>query len=79
MDIISPQIYWPFEHKIAPFDTLALWWEEKVSSLSKGRVGLAISLAAYYLDKDELARQVEYARKAGCYVGFALYSASCLE
>ena len=78
VDYISPQLYWSFENSVAPFATLADWWEKAVSERSD-RVGLTISLAPYYLGREEINAQIEYVKKAECYKGYALYSASCLE
>ncbi len=79
VDIISPQIYWPFDSERAPFATLADWWEKAVAEYSDGNVSLAVSLAAYALSDEEIERQKEYIKKAECYKGFALYNASCLD
>ena len=78
VDYISPQLYWSFENSVAPFATLADWWAKAVSERSD-RVGLTVSLAPYYLGGEEIDAQIEYVKKAECYKGYALYSASCLE
>lgn len=70
LDYLSPQIYWSFDNKAAPFATLADWWNE---ALKGSGVKLCVSLALYSLPKEEIARQKDYLMKLSEYGGFALY------
>ena len=70
LDYLSPQIYWSFDHKSAPFATLADWWD---NALSDSGVKLCVSLAVYSLSDAEIERQKEYLAKLEEYDGFALY------
>ncbi|MBQ4121230.1 MAG: family 10 glycosylhydrolase [Clostridia bacterium] len=76
IDYLSPQIYWSFDHKAAPFATLADWWNK---ALSKSGVKLCVSLASYSLPKEEIARQREYLAALSQYGGFALYRYAYME
>lgn len=67
VDFISPQIYWNFESAPAPYATLVDWWKNAVDGTP---VQLYISHAAYRVsewDKDEMTKQIEYAREKGCH------------
>lgn len=70
LDYLSPQIYWSFDNKAAPFATLADWWNQ---ALIGSDVKLCVSLACYSLPKEEIARQRAYLLKLSEYGGFALY------
>lgn len=70
IDYLSPQIYWSFDHKSAPFGTLADWWNE---ALRGSGVKLCVSLAPYALSGGEIESQKAYLKKLSAYGGFALY------
>jgi len=76
IDYLSPQIYWNFDHKAAPFAVLADWWNK---ALRGSGVKLCVSLACYSLPKEEIARQREYLLKLSAYGGFALYRYGYME
>lgn len=76
LDYLSPQIYWSFDHKSAPFATLADWWNQ---ALRGSGVELCVSLASYSLPKEEIARQKEYLAALSQYGGFALYRYAYME
>lgn len=46
LDYIAPQLYWPFERKIASYDVLARWWSDVVRSTN---TRLYIGVALYKL------------------------------
>jgi len=88
VDYLCPQIYFGFEHKIMPFETVADQWSDLVSC---DAVKLYAGLAAYKTGKtsaeltaddgdewaerdDVIARQVEYIRESSRFDGFALFS-----
>lgn len=69
IDYIMPQIYWHFEHSVAPYADLIDWW---VDVVKETKVNLYIGHAVYKYDKrpvewkdspDELALQLQYNTK----------------
>ncbi len=76
LDYLSPQIYWSFDNKAAPFATLADWWNK---ALAGSGVKLCVSLALYSQSQEEIARQKEYLQKLSQYGGFALYRYGNME
>ncbi len=76
VDFLSPQIYWSFSNKTAPFATLADWWRER---LSKSSVILIPSLAGYYLSEDEISAQKSYLEKNEGFSGYVIYSYSSIS
>ena len=77
IDYISPQIYWPFDSKAAPFDVLTRWWN---AVLDGSDVKLYVSHASYrYEDGEwtdpqgELTEQVTFARSEKYYRGSIFY------
>jgi uncharacterized lipoprotein YddW (UPF0748 family) len=91
VDYICPQIYFGFEHGSAPYLEVLETFDEMISVSS---VRLISGLAAYKIgvkdtyagdgakewirNADILARQVDAARDAAHYGGFALYTYSSL-
>ena len=71
VDYISPQIYWSTENKSAPFETVALWWQE---ALRDSGTQLIISYNVYSLDASQTAAQVELARRMDNYFGYIFYN-----
>ncbi len=77
IDYISPQIYWTFDTKAAPFDVVTRWWN---AQLDGSDVKLYVSHASYrYEDGEwtdpqgELAEQVAFARSEKYYYGSIFY------
>ncbi|MBE6574233.1 MAG: glycoside hydrolase family 10 protein [Ruminococcaceae bacterium] len=80
IDFISPQIYWSFTDKNAPFAELCDWWDNKL----KGKnIALIISHAAYKVpewgDAEEIGEQIRYAKKKSSYRGSAIYGYAVLN
>lgn len=81
VDYISPQLYWRFGTKAAPYGELSDWWN---ASLDGTGVKLIISHAAYMYDEwespsGELKEQIEYSRGALSYRGSILYGFAAIE
>ena len=67
MDYVVPQIYWHFNHHLAPFADLCDWWDDLVAGTG---VELYIGHGAYRLgsegdwtNPDEITDQVKYANQ----------------
>ncbi|WP_310601495.1 glycoside hydrolase family 10 protein [Anaerosporobacter sp.] len=87
VDYICPQIYWSFEHPVAPYKTIVNEWNKiKVSETINMYIGLAAyragdseKIAKGYTDvswsKSDtiLKRQVEYGRNTGAVDGYMLF------
>ncbi len=76
LDYLSPQIYWSFTHKTAPFGVLADWWNK---ALADSGIRLVVSLAGYSLPENEILAQKAYLAELATYGGFAFYSFSHLK
>ncbi len=77
IDYISPQIYWTFDTKSAPFDVVTRWWN---AQLDGSDVKLYVSHASYrYEDGEwtnpqgELTEQIAFARSEKYYHGSIFY------
>ncbi len=77
IDYISPQIYWTFDTKSAPFDVVTRWWN---AQLDGSNVKLYVSHASYrYEDGEwtdpqgELTEQIAFARSEKYYHGSIFY------
>ncbi len=77
IDFLSPQIYWDFETKQAPFDTVLRWWNDRLDGTN---IKLWVSHACYkYGEEDwsdptgQLCQQITYARSERAYYGSILY------
>ena len=79
IDIISPQIYWPFSSGVCPFGVLSDWWADTVREYGGDKVKLVISLAAYSLSESEIDTQKKHVKNLYSYGGYALYNASSLD
>lgn len=81
IDYVTPQLYWEFEHKAAPFETLVDWWSKNTF----GRncyIGIGIYRAgsnAAWRDKTQLPRQIEKIRKTSNIQGMVFYSSKIFE
>ena len=77
IDYISPQIYWTFDTREAPFDVVTRWWN---AQLEGSNVKLYVSHASYrYEDGEwtnpqgELTEQITFARSEKYYHGSIFY------
>lgn len=78
VDFLAPQLYWSFDTKAAPYETLCNWWSRALDGTG---VTLYINHGVYRYAEDgmesgELLRQVEHARtlygvRGGMYYGYA--------
>ncbi len=77
VDYISPQVYWTFDTKAAPFDVVTRWWNQQ---LDGSDVKLYISHASYRYEDGEwtdpqgqLTEQIAFARSEKAYHGSVMY------
>ena len=77
VDYISPQVYWTFDTKAAPFDTVTRWWNEQLDGTD---VKLYVSHASYRYEDGEwtdpegqLTEQIAFARSEKSYHGSIMY------
>lgn len=73
VDYLIPQVYWSFETKAAPFDTVARWWN---ANLDGTGVDLYIGHGAYKAadySQGEMTRQIEFSRALLTCYGSAFY------
>jgi uncharacterized lipoprotein YddW (UPF0748 family) len=76
IDYVAPQIYWEFEQKAAPYQTILDWW----STHTYGKncyIGLGIYKAgsnAAWKDKTQLPRQIEALRSTPNVQGMIFFS-----
>jgi len=81
IDYVAPQIYWEFEQKNAPYQTVLDWW----STHSYGKncyIGLGIYKGgsnAYWKDITQLPRQIEALRKTPTVQGMIFFSSKSFE
>ena len=76
IDYVAPQIYWEFEQKNAPYQTILDWWS-KHSYGKNCYIGLGIYKAgsnAYWKDTTQLPRQIEALRKTPNVQGMIFFS-----
>ena len=81
IDYVLPQIYWEFEHKTAPFETLVDWWS-KHSYGKNCYIGLGIYRAGTndaWKDKTQLPRQIRKIRNTPNIQGMAFYSSKVFD
>ncbi len=80
IDFISPQLYWSFDTEAAPYGELCDWWDKVLEGTG---IPLIVSHAAYrteeWSDKDEISKQIEYARAKKSYLGSAFYGYSAIK
>lgn len=77
IDYISPQIYWDFNSKTAPYDVVARWWNSRLSGTN---VKLYVSHASYKYEEGEwddptgeLSEQISFSRSLKSYRGSICY------
>lgn len=81
IDYVAPQIYWEFEQKAAPFQTVLDWW----STHTYGKncyIGLGIYKGGsnvYWKDKTQLPRQIEMLRNTPNIQGMVFFSSKTFE
>lgn len=81
IDYVAPQIYWEFEQKNAPYQTVLDWW----STHTYGKncyIGLGIYKAgsnAYWKDITQLPRQIEALRKTPNVQGMIFFSSKSFD
>ncbi len=81
IDYVAPQIYWEFEQKNAPYQTILDWW----STHTYGKncyIGLGIYKAGtnvYWKDKTQLPRQIEALRKTPNIQGMIFFSSKSFD
>ncbi|MBS1760287.1 MAG: family 10 glycosylhydrolase [Bacteroidetes bacterium] len=81
IDYVAPQIYWEFEQRDAPFQTVLDWW----SNHTYGKncyIGIGLYKAgtiAPWKDKTQLPRQIEAVRKTPNVQGVVFFSSKNLE
>jgi uncharacterized lipoprotein YddW (UPF0748 family) len=81
IDYVAPQIYWEFEQKNAPYQTVLDWW----STHSYGKncyIGLGIYKAgsnAAWRDKSQLPRQIEALRNTPNVQGMIFFSSKSFD
>ena len=79
VDYLAPQIYWAFSTKVAPFDTVARWWN---ANLDGTGVPLYIGHALYRAEEfpeNEIPIQVEFSSSLLCYKGSIFYGYAALH
>jgi uncharacterized lipoprotein YddW (UPF0748 family) len=81
IDYVAPQIYWEFEQKAAPYQTVLDWW----STHTNGKncyIGLGIYKAgsnAAWKDKTQLPRQIEALRNTPNIQGMIFFSSKSFD
>lgn len=77
IDAIIPQIYWTYENKLAPFNTIADWWIKEAKKIpEKKRISIYVGHALYrvgssnnteisWRKEDVLSKQIDYLREKG--------------
>ncbi len=81
VDYVAPQLYWEFNHRQAPFNTLLEWWS-KHSFGKQCYIGLGIYKAgsnAAWRDKKLLPKQIEAIRNTPNIQGMAFFSSKSFE
>ncbi len=81
VDYITPQLYWEFGHKAAPFEELVAWWGRHTYG-RKCYIGLGIYRAGSntaWKDKTQIPRQIEAIRENKNLNGMVFYSSKIFE
>lgn len=81
IDYITPQLYWEFGHKSAPFDVLVDWWSTHTYG-KRCYIGLGIYRAGSneaWRDKTQLPRQIEKIRQTPGIDGMVFFSSKTFE
>ena len=84
VDYICPQIYWQAEHTLAPFKTIAAWWNDKCVQAG---VDLYVGIAAYrgaedagaFSAPEEIAGQLAFLNSKEACKGVVYYSYRSLK
>ena len=78
VDYIVPQVYWGFNHKLAPFAVVCKWWNDVVAGTG---VKLYIGLGLYLYEEDktwkdpeEIIKQIRLIRKLSNVSGFVFFT-----
>jgi len=81
IDYVAPQIYWEFEHRVAPFGVLLDWWS-KHSYGKNCYIGLGMYKAGSnpaWKDRMQLPRQIDAIRNTPNVQGMVFFSAKSLQ
>jgi uncharacterized lipoprotein YddW (UPF0748 family) len=81
IDYVAPQLYWEFEHKVAPYQVLLDWWSEHTYGKHL-YIGLAIYRAnsnVNWKDKTQLPRQIEALRQKKNVQGMVFFSSKSFD
>ncbi|MDB5202109.1 MAG: hypothetical protein JWQ27_1518 [Ferruginibacter sp.] len=81
IDYVTPQLYWEFEHKAAPFEILADWWSKHTYG-KNCYIGLGIYRGGSneaWKDKTQLPRQIQKIRNTPGLTGMAFFSSKTFE
>jgi uncharacterized lipoprotein YddW (UPF0748 family) len=81
IDYITPQLYWEYGHKAAPYEVLIKWWNEHTYG-KNCYIGLGIYRAgsnAAWKDKTQLTRQIEAIRNSPNLNGMVFFSSKTFE
>lgn len=80
IDYITPQLYWEFGHKAAPFEELVDWWGRHTYG-RKCYIGLGVYRAgsnAAWRDRTQLPRQIQAIRADPRLQGMVFYSSKIM-
>lgn len=81
IDYLTPQLYWEFGHKAAPFEELVDWWSRHTYGINC-YIGLGLYRAntnTAWKDKTQLPRQISTIRKYPTLNGVVLYSGKFIQ
>lgn len=81
IDYVAPQIYWEFEQKAAPYQTVLDWWSKNTYG-KNCYIGLGIYKAGsnvYWKDTLQLPRQIEALRSTPNIQGMIFFSSKSFE
>ncbi len=81
IDYVTPQLYWEFGHKSAPFDVLVDWWSRNTYG-KNCYIGLGIYRAGSneaWRDKTQIPRQIRKIRSTPNVNGMVFFSSKTFE
>ncbi|NLT52349.1 MAG: family 10 glycosylhydrolase [Ignavibacteria bacterium] len=80
VDFLTPQVYWEFGNKNAPYDKLTKWWAEVTSTVNLfiGQFSSKYSAKDYKNYKKEIPDQILFNRKIENVEGQVLFSAKSI-
>ena len=81
IDYVAPQIYWEFDHRVAPFGVLLEWWSRHTFG-KNCYIGIGMYKAgsnASWKDKTQLPRQIKAIRSTPNIQGMIFYKASSMQ